>query len=147
ATGSPPRAARQLATLSPNRVTTAHAVVDLAPRPANKTMLIERIYEWARAQPMRQAIVSKDVPVNYAAFSRAIDAARGFLERHALPAGQTAIVLAHSPVHAWTIVLALRSLGLTTVYVTSIKNTERLKLRNVAVVVGFQPELNAHRLE
>src|SRR5262249_30891220 len=131
----------------PRSGTTARGVVDLASRLADKTMLIERIYEWARSEPTKPAIISNDVPLNYAAFARAIDAARRFLQPHGLPPGRTAIVLGHSPVRAWTTVLALRSFGLTTVYLNSIEDAERLKLRNVAVVVVCQPKLNSLKLE
>ena len=94
-------------------------------------MLVDRIYEWARSQPMKPAIISgDDVPINYATCSRAIDATRRFLEPHALPVGRTAIVLVHSPPDAWIILLALRSLGLHTICLWAIDHALRLKLRD-----------------
>jgi acyl-coenzyme A synthetase/AMP-(fatty) acid ligase len=110
-------------------------------------MLLKRIYEWARSQPNKTAVVLDDVAINYASFSRAIDAARRFLEPYALPAGRTAIVLVNSPLDAWILLLALRSLGLNTICVYSIDRALELKLRNVAFVVVTQSELNAHKLE
>src|SRR5262245_25134791 len=111
-------------------------------------MLVDRIYEWARSQPMKPAIISgDDVPINYATFSRAIDATRRFLEPHALPVGRTAIVLVHSPPDAWIILLALRSLGLNTICVYDIDTALRLKLRNVAFVVVTEREATSHKLE
>jgi len=110
-------------------------------------MLLERIYEWAHSHPTKTAIICNDVAVNYASFSRAIDAARRFLEPHALPAGRTAIVLVHSPADAWIILLALRSLGLNTICVYSIDHALQLKLRNMAFVVVTQREATAHKLE
>jgi acyl-coenzyme A synthetase/AMP-(fatty) acid ligase len=109
-------------------------------------MLLERIYEWARSRPKKTAIIDNDVPINYASFSRAIDAARRFLEPHALPAGRTAIVLFKSPLEGWILLLALRSLGLNTICVETIEIAEQLKLRDVAVLVVAQSELNSHEL-
>jgi len=110
-------------------------------------MLLEHIYEWARSQPNKTAVILDDVAINYASFSRAIDAARRFLEPHALPAGRTAIVLVNSPLDAWILLLALRSLGLNTICVRTIEIAEQLKLRNVAFVVVTQSELSSHKLE
>src|SRR5262245_3205806 len=109
-------------------------------------MLLERIYEWARSRPKKTAIIDNDVPINYASFSRAIDAARRFLEPHALPAGRTAIVLFKSPLEGWILLLALRSLGLNTICVETIEIAEQLKLRDVAFLVVAQSELNSHEL-
>src|SRR5215831_15816026 len=110
-------------------------------------MLLERIYEWARSQPNKTAVVLEDAAINYASFSRSIDAARRFLEPHALPAGRTAIVFVNSPLDAWILFLALRSLGLNTIRVTTIETAEHLKLRDVAFVVVTQSELNSHKLK
>src|SRR5215471_9937636 len=110
-------------------------------------MLLERIYEWAHSHPTKTAIVCDDVAINYASFSRAIDAARRFLEPHALPAGRTAVVLVNSPPDAWILLLALRSLGLNTICIDTIEQAELPNLRNVAFVVVTQSELNSHKLE
>src|SRR6185503_12698842 len=101
-------------------------------------MLLERIYEWAHSHPTKTAIVCDDVAINYASFSRAIEAARRFLEPHAGPAGRTAIVLVNSPLDSWILLLALRSLGLNTICVDSIEAAEELKLRDVAFVAVTQ---------
>ncbi len=110
-------------------------------------MLVDRIYEWARSQPMKPAIISNDVSINYAAFSRAIDAVRKFLEPHIQQAGRTAIVLVHSPADAWIILLALRSLGVDTFCIDTIDHALWLKLRNVAFMVVTQCEATSHKLE
>ena len=83
-------------------------------------MLLERIYEWAHSHPTKTAIICNDVAVNYASFSRAIDAARRFLEPHALAAGRTAIVLVHSPADAWIILLVVLSGSIRFAYTPSI---------------------------
>src|SRR5262249_55381063 len=110
-------------------------------------MLIERIYEWARSQPTKTAVICDDVPLNYAAFLRAIDAARRFLEPQALPTGRTAIVLVNSPPDAWVLLLALRSLGVNTICLNYIDDALRLKLRNIAFVVVTDREAPLHKLE
>src|SRR5215471_19183407 len=110
-------------------------------------MLLERIYEWAHSHPTKTAIVCDDVAINYASFSRAIDAARRFLEPHALPAGRTAIVLVSSPLDAWILLLALRSLGLNTICVNSLGWAEGLRLRDVASVIITQSEFNSDKLK
>jgi acyl-coenzyme A synthetase/AMP-(fatty) acid ligase len=108
-------------------------------------MLIERIYDWARSQPKKTAIIYNDVPINYASCARAIDAARRFLEPHALTAaGRTAIVFANSLPDAWVLLLALRSLGLNTIYLESIEDVEKLKLRDVAFVVSHPDSRPRH---
>jgi acyl-coenzyme A synthetase/AMP-(fatty) acid ligase len=100
-------------------------------------MVIDRIYQWARSQPKKTAIINDDISIDYASFSCAIDAARRFLEPHALTAaGRTAIVFANSLSDAWVLLLALRSLGLNTIYLQSIEDVEKLKLRDVAFVVS-----------
>src|SRR5262245_23729739 len=109
-------------------------------------MVVDRIYQWARSHPTKTAIVCDDVAINYAAFSRAIDAARRFLKPHALPVGRAAIVLFNSPLDGWVLLLALRSLGLNTICVRTIEVAEQLKLRDVAFVVVTQSELNSHKL-
>ena len=110
-------------------------------------MLLERIYEWAHSHPTKTAIVCDDVVINYASFSCAIDAARRFLEPHALPAGRTAIVLVSSPLDAWILLLALRSLGLNTICVNSLGWAEGLRLRDVASVIITQSEFNSDKLK
>src|SRR5262249_28652931 len=110
-------------------------------------MVIDRIYQWARSHPTKTAIICNDVAVNYASFSRAIDAARRFLEPHALPAGRTAIVLVHSPPDAWIVLLALRSLGLNTICAYNIDTALWFKLRNVAFVVVTEHEATSRKLE
>src|SRR5262249_9370578 len=110
-------------------------------------MVIDRIYQWARSHPTKTAIISEDVPINYAMFSRAIDAARRFLEPHALPVGRTAMVLGDSPMDGWILLLALRSLGLNTICIDTIERAEQLKVSDVALVVVTELALNSHQLK
>jgi acyl-coenzyme A synthetase/AMP-(fatty) acid ligase len=107
---------------------------------------ISQIYQWARVQPEKTALIYNDVPYSYAMFARAIEATRGFLACRNLPAGQTAIVLARSIYDGWLSIMALRSLGLNTICVASLKEAESLNIRNVACVVLPQAELATQKL-
>jgi acyl-CoA synthetase (AMP-forming)/AMP-acid ligase II len=106
-------------------------------------MILNRIYEWARSEPTKTAVISHDRQLSYCDFARAIAAARSFLERHDLPIGQTAIVLQNTSLDAWVLVMALRSLGLDTICIPSIDRAEALKLRNVSCVVMSEAKLGA----
>ena len=109
---------------------------------------LNRIYEWARTRPEKTALVHNDVVWSYAAFARAIELQRIFFMRQALPVGKIAVVVIDHRVHAWCVLHALRSLGLTTVVETSMTVAAQLQLNDVACVVvkeGDQqhPELRA----
>jgi non-ribosomal peptide synthetase component E (peptide arylation enzyme) len=103
-------------------------------------MIVQRIYEWAHVEPNKTAIISNDTVISYAAFARAIEAARQFFVQQNLPSGRTAIVPVQNHAAAWIIVLALRALGLNTICVRSISAAEELDVRDVACVVGAQVE-------
>jgi acyl-coenzyme A synthetase/AMP-(fatty) acid ligase len=110
-------------------------------------VIVDRIHEWARIQPDKPAVISADVVLSYASFARNIDAYRRFLTRSDPPVGKTAVVLIDNLIEAWPIVLALRSLGLTTIAVRSIAQAEALQVREVACVVTTQAEQGAHDLK
>jgi acyl-CoA synthetase (AMP-forming)/AMP-acid ligase II len=109
-------------------------------------MITNRIYEWAHSQPRKTAFINDGKIYDYAAFARAIEAARNFFERQELPLGKTAIILAESPGSAWILVMALRALGLDTIMVQSLAQADDLKLRNVACIVVSQNRQEALRL-
>jgi len=109
---------------------------------------LNRIYEWARTHPDKTAIVHNDTVWSYAAFARAIEVQRTLFRSQALPMGKIAVVVIDHRVHAWCVLHALRSLGLTTVVETSMAVAAQLQLKDVACVVvkdGDQqhPELRA----
>jgi acyl-CoA synthetase (AMP-forming)/AMP-acid ligase II len=103
-------------------------------------MIVNRIYEWAKRQPDRTAVVWNGGSINYLSFANAIQATIEFFQQENLPAGQTAIVLIHNRLDAWLIVMALRVLGLNTISVTSILRAEELKIRNAACIIITQAE-------
>jgi acyl-coenzyme A synthetase/AMP-(fatty) acid ligase len=110
----------------------------------NRTMITNRIYEWAHSQPTKLALIHSDVTISYATFARAIDASHRFFANQDLPAGHTAIVLVHNLADAWIIIMALRALGLNTISVESIAQAEALKLKNVACLVVTETERRFH---
>ena len=110
-------------------------------------MIIHHIQCWAHSHPAKTALIYNDTPISYASFARAIEAARGFLEQQQLPAGRTAIVLVDNLMDAWTLVMALRGLGLTTIAVQSIAQAEQLNISDVACIVLTQRELKIHNLK
>ena len=108
-----------------------------------RIMITNRIYDWARSQPTNPAVIFNDVTLSYAAFANAIESARGFFGRQGLQLHQTAIVLSESLLDAWVFVMALRALGLNTVYVQSADRVDALRLSNVGCVVV--PEAEARK--
>lgn len=101
-------------------------------------MISSRIYEWARSQPNKIALVHNGTALTYAVFARGIEATRVFLEGKNLPAGKTAIVLIDQLLDAWLAVMALRALGLDTVCVESMAVAADLRIGNVGCVVTTQ---------
>ncbi|HTE77626.1 MAG TPA: hypothetical protein VK653_12940, partial [Xanthobacteraceae bacterium] len=71
-------------------------------------MIVERIYEWAKSQPDRPAVIWNDISLNYLSFSNAIRLTCDLFRRENLPVGGNALVLVQSLADAWIIVMALR---------------------------------------
>ena len=69
-------------------------------------MIVERIYQWAKSQPDRLAVIWNDVSLSYLSYSNAIQLACDFFQRENLPVGSNAIILVHSLSDAWIIVMA-----------------------------------------
>jgi acyl-coenzyme A synthetase/AMP-(fatty) acid ligase len=106
-------------------------------------MIVERIYEWAKRQPDKTAVIWNDVSLSYLMFSNAILATCDFFQRENLPIGRTAIVLVSDLLDTWIIVMALRSLGLNTISVRSIDQAEALRINDVACIIVTQTEAAA----
>ena len=104
-------------------------------------MAITRIYEWAHHHPDRTAIVWNGRAVSYARFARGIEAARQILGALNLPIGSTAVLLVRSLLESWTVSLALRSLGLNTVAVTSTESAQALGISHVSCLIACQDML------
>ncbi len=109
-------------------------------------MITNRIYEWARLQPTKLALISNDVPFSYADFARSVEAARNFFAQQSLPATRTAIVLAAGIDDAWVFILALRALGLNTASVNSVAQAFALELKNLAAIIVANAHPEASKL-
>ena len=109
-------------------------------------MIVERIYEWAKRQPDKTALIWNDVSLSYRSFSNAIQRAYDFFQRENLPVGRTAIVLVDAFLDAWIIIMAMRALGLNTISVHSIEEADLIKISDVACVVVTPAEATAHNL-
>ena len=110
-------------------------------------MITHRIHGWAQSQPDRPAIVYNDVAVTYGNWSTVIHAMRAYLAAQGVRAGGTAAVLVGNLFDAWSLVLALRSLGATTIQLQSADSIAALALGDLACVVVAQPEVDAPRLD
>ena len=110
-------------------------------------MVITPIYEWAHRNPNKTAIVWNGVPVTYARFAHAIENVRQTLIKADLPVGSTAVLVIRSLLDGWTVVMALRALGVNTVSVASIEAGRALELRDVSCVVIAEDSLPPGGLE
>jgi acyl-coenzyme A synthetase/AMP-(fatty) acid ligase len=104
-------------------------------------MVINQIYERARLEPHRTAVIWNGATVTYAGFARGIEATRQALEKEKLPPGSTAVVMIASLLESWTAMLALSSLGVNTIAVMSLKEALALRLQKVSCFVMDQPAL------
>jgi len=103
-------------------------------------MIVERIYEWAKSQPHRPALIWNDISLSDLSFSNAIQLTHDLFRREKLPAGSDALVLVQGLADAWIIVMALRALGLNTICVRSNEKPESLVIGGVACVVTTETE-------
>jgi acyl-coenzyme A synthetase/AMP-(fatty) acid ligase len=98
-------------------------------------MIVDRIFEWARIQPLSVALIHNGVGVDYLALAKTIEAYRKFLEPFDLAAETIAVVLVKDLGDAWPLVLALRSLGLTTICPQSLAQVQKLGIKNVSCFI------------
>jgi acyl-coenzyme A synthetase/AMP-(fatty) acid ligase len=98
-------------------------------------MLLNEIYQWARIQPTKPALIHNDTVWDYADFAKAIAMARKLLQKENLPERITVIILASNLYASWPILIALRSLGVNTAVVPSIEVAQALQLTDVARIV------------
>jgi len=104
-------------------------------------MIAQKIFSHAQQKPEKPALIEDGTVTSYGLFARMINAARASLSRQNLPKGQSAIVLGTSFRDQWTIVLALRAMGIDTVSVGGLKMARDLALRNVSAVIAPAQEV------
>jgi acyl-coenzyme A synthetase/AMP-(fatty) acid ligase len=110
-------------------------------------MITNRIYEWARTQPAKTAMIHGDRLYSYAVFARAIEATKNFFENQNLPAGLTAIICVNNLADAWIVMLGLRSIGLDTICVDSLAAAKALNIKDVGCIVVTEAERAGHKIE
>ncbi len=109
-------------------------------------MIIDRIYERARTDPAKPALIHDDFVIDYATFAKGIETFRKILQQKELPAGTIAVVLVSHLADAWALTLALRALGLTTIQLRSITHIKELGIKNVSCAVTTEREQLEHDL-
>lgn len=105
-------------------------------------MIFNSIKYWASQRPNAVAVIDHDVKVTYYEFSRAIHATRNLLSHKelGLPSrGVVAIMSSGFPM--WCIQLALRSMGLDTVFVQNLTAAAALNFKDLAAVVTTQRDI------
>ncbi|HEY1692666.1 MAG TPA: fatty acid--CoA ligase family protein [Polyangiaceae bacterium] len=100
------------------------------------TSVIRPVYEWAKREPQKTALVWSGNAVSYGRLARGIEAVRRSVGELGLPIGSTALVVTKTLLDCWTVGMALRALGLHTADVASIDAAPALGLRNVSCVVA-----------
>lgn len=103
-------------------------------------MNLNRIYEWARVQPNKVALVHNGIPVDYLTFARAIEANRIFFEARNIPAKGPAVVAIGNIADSWFTVLALQALGFDTICAPSLVAAKGLNVTNMACLVVTEAE-------
>ena len=110
-------------------------------------MSFQTICAAAHEHPAKPAIVYNGTAISYAAFAHTIGATIRHLEIHEFAAGDTVVVVIHNLRDCWVVVLALQSLGLNTVCVSSVAVLETLRLTNISGIVTTEIEVPKHQLE
>jgi acyl-coenzyme A synthetase/AMP-(fatty) acid ligase len=101
---------------------------------------ISRIFEQARQTPGKIALVSNGVSFSYGDFARLVEGFRQALGRQMLPTNSLAVVDVDDPLDAWSIGLALRGLGLTTVALREAEELSTLGLGSISCVVTSEAD-------
>ena len=106
-------------------------------------MFLNQIYRHARDYPDSLAVVDSGIEVTYRDFARFIDAVRSLLMKSELPPDGIIVNLSNNLFGDWVLLLALRSLGHTTVSTTSCESLKGLGLRDIGALVCFARQTKA----
>jgi acyl-coenzyme A synthetase/AMP-(fatty) acid ligase len=98
------------------------------------------VFVWARRLPDKAAIVHEGRPLSYGALAHRIAQARAFFVRHGLIGPGVVVVAVANLQTFWSLSLALRSLGVTTIQPRPGQPLEDLGLPEVLGVVGSPAE-------
>src|SRR5208282_4117987 len=103
-------------------------------------MLTTKIYAQARETPDKTAIVLNNRAISYREFACLIEISRRYLSAQGLAGEGVAVLPTGSMVNTWALGLALRSLGLTTLIVSSPDEIGGLGLPEIRCVVAVAGE-------
>lgn len=106
-------------------------------------MFINHIYRHARENPDRLAVVNSGEEISYRRFANTIETVRNFLMRARLPDDGVIVNITSNLYCDWVLLLALRSLGHTTVSGTSWRVIDGLHIRNIAGLVCLSNHVEA----
>ena len=106
-------------------------------------MFVNGIYRHARENPGRLAIVNSGEEITYRRFAQAIEAARNYLMKAGLPKGGIVVNITSNLYRDWVLLLAVRSLGLTTVSGSSWQVLDGLNLRGIVGMVCYAEHTDA----
>lgn len=96
--------------------------------------VLESIFTNALTAPKKTAVITDGRVIGYRAYAAAIVRMRRFMEAQAIDRDQVAILCVGELASGWIIGLALRSLGVTTVYARTLEDVERLGFAAFTVV-------------
>jgi acyl-coenzyme A synthetase/AMP-(fatty) acid ligase len=103
-------------------------------------MIANHLFKWADRTPDKTAMIYNGQPWTYGTFARLIAASRGYFISHGCFGDGTAVLAVSNMRDFWVSSLALRSLGLTTVAVSTAKAIEELGLPDIRCVVSTAAE-------
>lgn len=98
-------------------------------------MFLNEIYRHAIDYPESLAVVDNGNEVTYREFARSIDAVRSILMQSQLPPDRIIVSMSSNLYFDWVLLLALRSLGHTTVSAAAYETIENLRMRDVGALV------------
>jgi acyl-CoA synthetase (AMP-forming)/AMP-acid ligase II len=103
-------------------------------------MLVQRILDQARVAPSKIAVVQDGQALSWRDFAALITATRAFLSNHVALAPGVAVICCHRLLDAWVVGMALRSLGLTTIFASDADSLQRLRLGAISCIVTMADE-------
>jgi acyl-coenzyme A synthetase/AMP-(fatty) acid ligase len=106
-------------------------------------MYLNRIYEHARLSPDKLAVISNGEEFTYRRFATSIEAMRNHLSAAGLPENGIVVNITSNLYLDWVLLLALRSLGYTTVSGASWDVIEELNLKGVAALACYSHQTEA----
>jgi acyl-coenzyme A synthetase/AMP-(fatty) acid ligase len=104
-------------------------------------MIIDHIYEWARVNPNRAAIIYNDVAISYGEFAKGIEITRKFLTRQQLPQASTAALLIQNHLGCWIVGIASRAIGLNTIALKTVPQAQQVEIREPSCLITLDTEV------